>query len=82
MLGWAIKLSISSFLKRIEHSLDSLVKCVEALNIKIAVVIQQVSSHEKRIESAENVILSLRKRTHDLGNTTQQNRWENSEEEN
>lgn len=42
-------------LSRIDRSLDRLTDSVEVLNKNVAVIVERVDSHEKRIDKLENV---------------------------
>lgn len=53
-LNWALKAIVTGVFIYAARALDKLVKVTQELNVKVAVVIEQVSGHEKRLNSLES----------------------------
>lgn len=52
-LNWALKALVTGIFIYAARALDKLVKVTQELNVKVAVVIEQVSGHEKRLNTLE-----------------------------
>ena len=64
--GWIISVAISSFLKRIEDTLERGTQSMERLNVNVAVVVSKVESHERRITLIEEAKRVWERETPDM----------------